>query len=777
MDEKKKRLKSQDRICLFIFIDKAIHAASLQNSRITISISLHPSIYPVSSSPILVQFNHINFSFGLIIPFSTFLNGGIKSISDLKLQIIFRDSLTSRIIGKCNIPFNSKNDNQITQLEDTNHKSTEYELINFSQKIEDLPYFFHQSSKFPIFSQRHSKNSGSPNKVEICQIVLTVALGKESDKEMIMPTGVNSQEQIRFKRNYRPKSTYYSPPLSPDSNFKLQNEELNSPLSDVEHYSSKFSDSDKFQSEKDINFLEEKPKVRRKMSYEVNYKRISSSNNLKQRHLNIKDRNKFNLHINILNNSNRYQNKNQSFLNKNIQYKQDSSRNLTPDQIQYVIRNWEKYALQSGWSPPQIQDKKENKQFNVSSPTSQQATQPKFSGLYVRKLIKISPKGSSIVISNQYDSDNNRQESQNSEHSNKSSKNTDSESFDSFEIKDTKSSPITSISTSHNKKKKKNSTKFLNTSNDSEDKRPKKGQSVGPKRTTQYQLMNDLSLNDDFPDKVQKCFNSDPPPRFPVINEYESSSEDEKASPIGICDNDSDFEKTAMSSPGFLPIMSPTISNGEEFFSQNDSFEYQSSALLKKIQKSVKIDSPSSFTSLQAETESNEEIVNGLKSENNNETIEKEIKNLELEDRNKNKQVNSDEGNFDEITKSSFESLEAMIKVPPIQKTPHLKYSIVHFDNLFDSAPSINYGKKEIINVQVFRARPNPSEKLNTIYYMRSQSNQKKEKIPPPLPLKSLSEPQMPIIKSPSLEKIFQDGFMDSGLNISGIYNDSSSEG
>ena len=139
-----------------------------------------------------------------------------------------------------------------------------------------------------------------------------------------------------------------------------------------------------------------------------------------------------------------------------------------------------------------------------------------------------------------------------------------------------------------------------------------------------------------------------------------------------------------------------------------------------------------------------------------------------------------DENEID-ITKSSFETLEAMVKIPPIQKEPHSNYNVSHFDNLFDSTPTVSFGEKEIISVTVFRTRPNPSEKLNTMYYslkssQKSKLTQKKDKIPPPLPLIQPSDSKTVIKRSPSLEKIFQDGFMDSGLNISGIYSDSSSE-
>ena len=87
MDEEEKDLNKINDNYLFIFIDKAIHAASLQNSQITISISLHPSIYPLTSPPIFVKFNHVRFSFGLMLPFSEILNGEIHSISELKIKM------------------------------------------------------------------------------------------------------------------------------------------------------------------------------------------------------------------------------------------------------------------------------------------------------------------------------------------------------------------------------------------------------------------------------------------------------------------------------------------------------------------------------------------------------------------------------------------------------------------------------------------------------------------------------------------------------------------
>lgn len=704
--KRKSFLRLQEKKCLFIFIDKAIHASSLQNSRITISISLHPSIYPVSSPPILVQFNHIKFLFGLIIPFATFLNGGINSISDLKINIFFRDSLTSRIIGKCTVPFNSNSNNSVTQfenspiqfLESANQISkNDFEASDFSQRIENLPYFFHQYQRFPVFAQKVSKNEGSPNKVELCKIILTVAIGKENDKEKIMPAEISSQGQIRFKRNYKPKSSY-SPPFI---NLRLQDKESDSPLSELRKYSAKYSESDT-----SIRIDLEK---RKNSNNNIDqYKQISSSNNLEKRDFDLDNQTKSisNHKIPITDKSkikktSKYQNKKRLFLNIKDTNKENSSQNLTKDQIQFIIANWEKYALQNGWSPPKINKKNENKNFKVSSPTRQQTNKPKFLGLLNRKLIKISPKNANILHDKQ---DNEKSD-------NKNNKNNETK------LKKAQSDSISQTSSSLKKEKNASQNKKFQSA------------SVGPKKTTQYQLMTEFSLDDDFPDKVQKCFNSDPPPRLPIIDdEYEGTIDENSAkSPVSIIDNDSDFERTTMSSPGFLSTMSPTISNEEQFFSQNDSLKCQSSQ----------------FHSRNQTIESNNETKN----------------------------------TFDDATKSSFESLEAMIKVPPINSPIQLKYSITHFDDVFDSPPSVTFGEKEIISVQVFRARPNPSEKLNTIYYsMKSKTSHKKEKVPPPLNLKSLSEPQIPIQKSPSLEKIFQDGFMDSGLNISGIYNDSSSD-
>lgn len=753
MDEEEKDLNKINDNYLFIFIDKAIHAASLQNSQITISISLHPSIYPLTSPPIFVKFNHVRFSFGLMLPFSEILNGEIHSISELKIQLILKENLTSRIIGKCFIPFTSNDKSLISHFEDTSIHSLDTdrnenntEINSIDQKIDNLPYFFHQCSRFSILSPKQPKDANNlDKKIEICQVIVSIAFGNDKDKEKIIPTDAVCYEQIRIKRNYKQKiySSASPTPVSSPKPAMLESSNVNSNL----------LSPNLIRNRNIIIYNQDRVKTNRNNIHftkkDVNTSKINANSMKENNHTHIKFRNR---------------NNNSS-----------KSVSLTTDQIQFVIDNWKKYALQNGWSPPPEETHNQKGKIMIKkSPSNFNNTKTKFSSLMNRKLIQINHKSNNYLKNEDNDNtklnDNKKEDTTTTTNTINYFNDIIESQFDSSNINKK------NFIKGRKNKKKRSYAQYINTKKygdkHKEHSKNESPSSVGPKRTTQYQLITDFSLDDSFLDKVQRNFNSDPPPHFSVIDDYDSFSS--STTPFDIFPSDNDYAKATQSSPEML--LNPSISVSEEFLSQNDDFRFCSSSLMIDSRKI-------NDNSFSPNEKYKPTIPSNLSSSSSIISLNTPDYDDNINTNEKNRKICINNNDVEDITKASFESLEAMIKVPPIPTSHSSKYTITQFNNIFDLKPTIKFGKKEIISIQVFRAKPNPSEKIDTIYYsmrsnQKSKLNKEKEKGVPQLkypsePVQfSTSQSQMVIKKSPSLEKIFQDGH----ANISKLYEDSSSD-
>ncbi|OHT17669.1 hypothetical protein TRFO_00967 [Tritrichomonas foetus] len=706
---RKKRIKNRQPTHLFFFFDKVLHAVTLINKRLTFSLSLHPTIYPILFPPVYAKFSHVKISYGFSIPLSSLSE---LSIANLKIILYIKESDSSKILGKCSIP-----------LQD----------ISVPEDLEQhMPFYFYNMVQFPL----HANNvSATKAPTEICRIIGSVALGMDSHESIIAPTQLFHVEQIRYKKSKKASHVQKSEKLAlTQVNYIAKNWQ-------------KFAEMNGWIPPSDEQFSDDHPNIEfnKNIDQYSNNEIILNSN-----------------HEIVLSQS---PNRNQS--EKKVEKKRNSKINLSSkDKKSITLNPKNNRILQNAINRNSKLIKSSNNYHNTHGVQNNEIKnenderKPKFSGLMDRKLLNFN----SPIPKNEI---NNRTASYLSDASSTLAR---GDSMDHLSFHSSKK-PIYTL--------KKNA----------------RSSSIGPQRTTQYQLMTAFELDDTFPDKVLKNFQSDPPPRF---SDMEEAVEETITS--NYQELESQYEKSTQSL-GFFEIDTVISSVSEEFLSSNtearenkdrrslikekehnhvqeikneknvsdhDEIQIQPNKNIQSNEETSHVDETQSLSEEIINHDSQNENMENNKFEDGNdlqshgkfptETTDEttstlsnhpEIVIIENDDTIHEKSLEND--NISDIRSNqsfqsnAFDSLEAMINAPTVPK----QYQIDHYE-IFDSQPSFIFQQNQIISVHIFRVKPDPRQRKVTLNFR-----------PPP------------IIKSPSLEKILDEGMMELSLDLDMSYSDS----